>query len=341
MHHYMLRGVGAPPIAARTPLRIACCTPRTGVAVRREANTANMAGVTVDAAKELICELCRLFYDQGWVSGTGGGISVKAGEDRIVMAPSGVQKERMQPSDMYVLDARGEVVEAPQARPPPYPAPKLSECSPLFMAVRGTRRDLVLVALGRAAARGPHWRRAPRRGFSKACKGRAQHGVMPRAAGSALGGSRACSAWQPSADAYVRPSSQRRHAPLAPRPAATALRRPRTPGASSRTPLQRVRLPPPHISPAGVRAARRGRGDAQPLAQRGDGDDAGPPGQRVHCDAPGDDQGAARCRLCRLLCRPCMFFVCIELVRRTGGRARNESHRHTPGGDQGAARGSR
>ncbi|KIZ00060.1 enolase-phosphatase E1 [Monoraphidium neglectum] len=93
-----------------------------------------MAGVGVSEAKDLICELCRLFYDQGWVSGTGGGISVKAGDDRIVMAPSGVQKERMQPSDMYVLDSKGDVVEEPKARPPPYPAPKLSECSPLFMA---------------------------------------------------------------------------------------------------------------------------------------------------------------------------------------------------------------
>lgn len=45
---------------------------------------------------------------QGWVSGTGGGISVKAG-DKIVMAPSGVQKERMKPADMFVLDSAGRV----------------------------------------------------------------------------------------------------------------------------------------------------------------------------------------------------------------------------------------
>lgn len=47
----------------------------------------------VDEAKELICELCHLLYTQDHVSGTGGGISIKVG-DRIVMAPSGVQKER-------------------------------------------------------------------------------------------------------------------------------------------------------------------------------------------------------------------------------------------------------
>jgi methylthioribulose 1-phosphate dehydratase/enolase-phosphatase E1 len=57
------------------------------------------------------------------------------GANKIVMAPSGVQKERMLPSDMYVLDGAGEVLEEPTARPPPYKPPKLSECAPLFMSV--------------------------------------------------------------------------------------------------------------------------------------------------------------------------------------------------------------
>jgi hypothetical protein len=94
--------------------------------------------VSVDEAKDLICELCRNFYTQGWVSGTGGGISMKAEGDKIVMAPSGVQKERMEPDDMFVLDAAGNVLHMPVARPPPYKPPKLSECAPLFTAVRGS-----------------------------------------------------------------------------------------------------------------------------------------------------------------------------------------------------------
>ena len=44
-----------------------------------------------DRARETICELCRLFWQLGWASGTGGGISVRVGE-RIFMAPSGVEK---------------------------------------------------------------------------------------------------------------------------------------------------------------------------------------------------------------------------------------------------------
>lgn len=90
---------------------------------------------TVEEAKELICDLCRNLYDGGHVSGTGGGISIRVG-DKVVMAPSGVQKERMRPEDMFVLDAQGEVLHMPTARPPPYKPPKLSECQPLFMAVR-------------------------------------------------------------------------------------------------------------------------------------------------------------------------------------------------------------
>jgi methylthioribulose 1-phosphate dehydratase/enolase-phosphatase E1 len=81
---------------------------------------------------------CRNLYEQGAVSGTGGGISIKVPSgDYIVMAPSGVQKERMQPDDMFVLDPKGDIVFTPAAKPAPARPPKLSECSPLFMSVGG------------------------------------------------------------------------------------------------------------------------------------------------------------------------------------------------------------
>lgn len=77
-------------------------------------------------ARELLVELCHQFYHQGWVTGTGGGISVRVGE-RIIMAPSGVQKERMLPTDMFVLDDKGEVLQSPDS------TYKVSACQPLFM----------------------------------------------------------------------------------------------------------------------------------------------------------------------------------------------------------------
>jgi len=88
---------------------------------------------TIDEASSLICDLCDAFYKQGWVSGTGGGISIKTPAG-IVVAPSGVQKERMLPADMFVLDEDGEVSRCGARRPGSLRPPKLSECTPLFMA---------------------------------------------------------------------------------------------------------------------------------------------------------------------------------------------------------------
>lgn len=76
--------------------------------------------------RELICELCRHFYDLGWASGTGGGISIKEGS-RIYMAPSSVPKERLCPVDMFTLDEDGQVLEEPGG------GLKLSQCAPLFL----------------------------------------------------------------------------------------------------------------------------------------------------------------------------------------------------------------
>ncbi|PIA15218.1 putative methylthioribulose-1-phosphate dehydratase [Coemansia reversa NRRL 1564] len=74
----------------------------------------------------LIPELCRQFYQLGWVTGTGGGISIREGTN-VYIAPSGVQKERIEPSDLFVLALQTrEVLRSP---PPPI---KPSACTPLF-----------------------------------------------------------------------------------------------------------------------------------------------------------------------------------------------------------------
>jgi methylthioribulose-1-phosphate dehydratase len=82
--------------------------------------------MTTDEPRDLIVELCRHLYTVGWASGTGGGISLRDGA-RVYMAPSGVQKERLQPDDVFVLDLDGRVLEGPRdARL------RVSECAPLF-----------------------------------------------------------------------------------------------------------------------------------------------------------------------------------------------------------------
>jgi methylthioribulose-1-phosphate dehydratase len=61
------------------------------------------------------------------VTGTGGGTSIRNPE-HIFIAPSGVQKERIQPSDIFVLDAASKAY----VRRPPVLKP--SACTPLFLA---------------------------------------------------------------------------------------------------------------------------------------------------------------------------------------------------------------
>ena len=75
----------------------------------------------------LICELAQSFYALGWVSGTGGGICIRDG-DRVTVAPSAVQKERMRPEQMFTIALDGSVLTRPDD-------PRLhpSECSSLFL----------------------------------------------------------------------------------------------------------------------------------------------------------------------------------------------------------------
>ncbi|KAK9938072.1 hypothetical protein M0R45_014831 [Rubus argutus] len=94
----------------------------------------------VSDTKVLISDLCRQFYNLGWVSGTGGSITIKVHDDSVpkpqqlvIMSPSGVQKERMLPEDMYVLSSNGSVLSSPSPKPYPHKPPKCSDCGPLFM----------------------------------------------------------------------------------------------------------------------------------------------------------------------------------------------------------------
>ncbi|KAK3510171.1 hypothetical protein QTP70_026758 [Hemibagrus guttatus] len=111
--------------------------------------------VTVPLDKEhprvLIPELCRLFYQLGWVTGTGGGISLRQGE-HIYIAPSGVQKERiqvelndsiavcLQPEDMFVCDIEEQDISTPACK-----KLKKSQCTPLFMNAYTMRRAQAVI----------------------------------------------------------------------------------------------------------------------------------------------------------------------------------------------------
>ena len=77
--------------------------------------------------KDLIPYLCKSFYEKGWCSGTGGGIGILE-KGKIFIAPSGVQKELIQSSDIYELEYPSlKMLHEPSGCRP-------SQCLPLFNA---------------------------------------------------------------------------------------------------------------------------------------------------------------------------------------------------------------
>ncbi|KAJ4841905.1 hypothetical protein Tsubulata_011238 [Turnera subulata] len=107
---------------------------------RMAGSQAYLESKAVKESRVLIADLCKQFYNLGWVSGTGGSITIKAHDDSIpksqqliLMSPSGVQKERMEPEDMYVMAANGLILSSPSPKPYPHKPPKCSDCAPLFL----------------------------------------------------------------------------------------------------------------------------------------------------------------------------------------------------------------
>lgn len=78
--------------------------------------------------RQLLIEVLRNFYARNWVSGTGGGICGPADGGGLLLAPTGVHKERVGTNDFFTVDvADGRVVSGPAdetLRP--------SECSSIF-----------------------------------------------------------------------------------------------------------------------------------------------------------------------------------------------------------------
>jgi len=106
--------------------------PRSVQRKKRGARSAHTGGA---AARSLLCELLRLFYAKSWVSGTGGGICGLVEPGRLLVAPTGVHKERVKPADLFIVDVKsGEVASRPRN-----PALRLSECSPIFCEIVRTK----------------------------------------------------------------------------------------------------------------------------------------------------------------------------------------------------------
>jgi methylthioribulose-1-phosphate dehydratase len=91
-------------------------------------------GTSESATRELLVELLGEFWRRGWVSGTGGGICGPADDGGLLLAPSGVHKERVRTDEFFTVDpADGHVVRSPDRtdlRP--------SECNSIFCLAHRT-----------------------------------------------------------------------------------------------------------------------------------------------------------------------------------------------------------
>lgn len=91
----------------------------------------NEEGVT----RRLLVGLLRDFHARGWVSGTGGGICGPSEDGGLLLAPTGVHKELVQPDELFTVDPTdGHVVRRPERddlRP--------SECNAIFCLTHRAR----------------------------------------------------------------------------------------------------------------------------------------------------------------------------------------------------------
>ncbi|CCH59575.1 hypothetical protein TBLA_0B07580 [Henningerozyma blattae CBS 6284] len=88
----------------------------------------------------LICSLCHQFYYNNWCTGTGGGISIKHPiSNNLYIAPSGVQKEKMKPEDLFVMDPTAtKYLRQPQLYKP-------SACTPLFLSCYKNKKSGAII----------------------------------------------------------------------------------------------------------------------------------------------------------------------------------------------------
>ena len=88
-----------------------------------------------DARKEM-CKVCHLLYDRGYVVSNDGNISLKVGENKVLITPSGVSKGRITEDMLVLCDLDGNILEGNR-----HPS---SESSMHFMVYR-ERNDVTSV----------------------------------------------------------------------------------------------------------------------------------------------------------------------------------------------------
>ncbi len=81
-----------------------------------------------------ILECGRICYDRHLTTANDGNISVRVGDDRVLITPSGISKGRMEADDLLLVDLAGNVISSKAGRKP-------SSETPMHLEVYKQRRD--------------------------------------------------------------------------------------------------------------------------------------------------------------------------------------------------------
>ncbi len=86
--------------------------------------------------REEICEVCHLLYQRGYAVSNDGNVSLRVGQEHILITPSGVGKGRMTPEMLVLCDLEGNVLEGER-----YPSSE----SKMHLMVYREREDVMSV----------------------------------------------------------------------------------------------------------------------------------------------------------------------------------------------------
>lgn len=83
--------------------------------------------------REKMCEIARMLYERGLVSGTDGNISVKTEDNTVLITPSGVNKGMLEPEQLLELSMEGAVISG---------SGKASRESGMHLGIYQTRQEI-------------------------------------------------------------------------------------------------------------------------------------------------------------------------------------------------------
>lgn len=68
--------------------------------------------------KDQICDICHKMWQLGWVAANDGNVSVKLEDGTLITTPTGMSKSFITPEKLIHVNAKGEVLEAPEGLRP-------------------------------------------------------------------------------------------------------------------------------------------------------------------------------------------------------------------------------